>query len=32
MDLTDEQFFNLCQENRDLRFERTSSGGLIIMS
>ncbi|TAG69985.1 MAG: Uma2 family endonuclease [Oscillatoriales cyanobacterium] len=32
IDLTDEQFFNLCQENRDLRFERTSSGGLIIMS
>ena len=32
IDLTDEQFFQLCQENRDLRFERTSSGGLIIMS
>lgn len=30
--LTDEQFFQLCQENRDLRFERTSTGGLIIMS
>jgi len=32
IELTDEQFFQLCQENRDFRFERTSSGGLIIMS
>jgi Uma2 family endonuclease len=29
--LTDEQFFQLCIDNRDLRFERTASGGLIIM-
>ncbi len=31
IDLTDEQFFQLCQNNRDLRFERTATGGLIIM-
>ncbi|MFE1745604.1 Uma2 family endonuclease [Coleofasciculus sp. H7-2] len=31
IDLTDEQFFQLCQHNRDLRFERTASGELIIM-
>ncbi|MEP0857012.1 Uma2 family endonuclease [Trichocoleus sp. DQ-U1] len=31
IDLTDEQFFQLCQNNRDLRFERTASGELIIM-
>ncbi|QLE57248.1 Uma2 family endonuclease [Nostoc sp. TCL26-01] len=31
LDLTDEQFFNLCQANRDLRFERTAKGELIIM-
>ncbi|MEG4286461.1 Uma2 family endonuclease [Microcoleus sp. A006_D1] len=31
IELTDEQFFQLCQENRDLRFERTSTGELIIM-
>ncbi len=24
IDLTDEQFFQLCQNNRDLRFERTA--------
>lgn len=29
--LTDEQFFQLCQDNRDLRFERTASGRLMIM-
>ncbi len=29
--LTDEQFYQLCQVNRDLRFERTSEGELIIM-
>lgn len=29
--LTDEQFFQLCQDNRDLRFERNASGELIIM-
>lgn len=31
IDLTDEQFFQLCQNNSDLRFERTASGELIIM-
>ncbi|MEW5861550.1 MAG: Uma2 family endonuclease [Cyanobacteriota bacterium] len=31
IDLTDEQFFQLCQNNQDLRFERTASGELIIM-
>lgn len=31
IDLTDEQFFQLCQNNRDLRFERTASGELLIM-
>lgn len=32
IDLTDEQFFDLCQRNRDYRFERTTSGELLIMS
>ena len=32
IELTDEQFFQLCQNNRDLRFERTKLGELIIMS
>ena len=31
IELTDEQFFQLCQNNRDLRFERTEAGELIIM-
>ncbi|MCT7988113.1 Uma2 family endonuclease, partial [Laspinema olomoucense] len=31
LDLTDAQFFHLCQNNRDLRFERTATGELIIM-
>jgi Uma2 family endonuclease len=31
INLTDEQFFQLCQNNRDLRFERTATGKLIIM-
>jgi Uma2 family endonuclease len=31
IDLTDEQFFQLCQNNRDLRLERTAKGELIIM-
>jgi len=31
IDLTDEQFFQLCKTNRDLRFERTARGELIIM-
>jgi Uma2 family endonuclease len=28
---TDEQFFELCSANRDLRFERSADGELIIM-
>ena len=31
IDLTDEQFFQLCQNNHDLRFERTATEELIIM-
>jgi Uma2 family endonuclease len=31
VELSDEQFFQLCQNNRDLRFERTAEGELIIM-
>ncbi|SKB11989.1 conserved hypothetical protein [Planktothrix sp. PCC 11201] len=31
INLTDEQFFELCQKNRDLKFERTASGVLMIM-
>ena len=31
LDLTSEQFWQLCQENHDFRFERTNSGELIIM-
>ncbi len=31
IDLTDEQFLQLCQNNRDLKFERTATGDLIIM-
>ena len=31
IDLTDEQFFELCQKNRDLRFELSAEGNLIIM-
>jgi len=30
--LTDEQFYQLCQNNRELQFERTVKGELIIMS
>lgn len=29
--LSDEQFYQLCQNNRDLNFERTAKGELIIM-
>ncbi|SKB13530.1 conserved hypothetical protein [Planktothrix sp. PCC 11201] len=32
IDLTDEQFFKLCQNNRNLRFERNFNGELVIMS
>lgn len=28
---TDEQFYDLCQRNRDLRFERTAEGEIIVM-
>lgn len=31
LELTDEQFYQLCQANRDLRFERTAQGELVIM-
>ncbi len=29
--LTDEQFYQLCQTNRDVKFERTAAGELIVM-
>ncbi|MEA5532891.1 Uma2 family endonuclease [Crocosphaera sp. XPORK-15E] len=29
--LTDDQFYQLCQDNRDLRFERNSNGDMVIM-
>ena len=32
VDLSDEQFFRLCVNNRDYRFERNSKGDLVIMS
>ncbi|MEG4286231.1 Uma2 family endonuclease [Microcoleus sp. A006_D1] len=32
VELTDEQFYRLCQMNRDWQFERTSKGEIIIMS
>lgn len=31
IDLTDEQFFQLCQNNPELRIERTATGELVIM-
>ena len=31
VNMTDEQFYDLCQDNRDLRFERNAKGDLIIM-
>ncbi|MEA5534793.1 Uma2 family endonuclease [Crocosphaera sp. XPORK-15E] len=30
--MTDEQFYQLCENNRELRFERNKQGELIIMS
>lgn len=30
--LSDEQFFQLCQNSPDLRFERNANGELVIMS
>ncbi len=32
LDLTNEQFFQLCQNHQDLKFERTAAGELVIMS
>lgn len=32
VDLTEEQFYQLCQSNRELKFERTTKGELVIMS
>lgn len=31
IELTDDQFFEFCQVNRDLRIERTAAGELVIM-
>jgi len=31
INLTDDQFFELCQINRDLRLERTAQGDIIVM-
>lgn len=31
IDMADNQFFELCQINRDLRLEQTAKGDLIIM-
>lgn len=31
IELTDEQFFQICQNNRDLRLERTADGELVII-
>jgi Uma2 family endonuclease len=31
LNLTDEQFYQLCQNNSELRFERTANGDLMIM-
>lgn len=32
IDLTDEQFFQLCRKNSDLRFERNAHGDMTIMA
>lgn len=32
VELSDDQFFDLCARNRDLRIERTAAGELILMS
>jgi Uma2 family endonuclease len=32
IDLTDEQFYTLCQANPDVKFERNANGTLVIMS
>ena len=31
MQMTDDQFFDFCQENRDLRIERNEFGNILIM-
>jgi Uma2 family endonuclease len=31
INVTDDQFFEFCQLNRDVRLERTSGGDLVIM-
>jgi Uma2 family endonuclease len=31
LEMTDEQFYQLCQQNRDLKLERTACGELVIM-
>ena len=31
IEMSDQQFFELCQLNRDLRIELTSQGDLVIM-
>ena len=32
IDLTDDQFWQLCQKNQEWKFERTASGELLIIS
>jgi Uma2 family endonuclease len=32
LDLSDHQFEQICNNNRDLKFERTARGGLVIMA
>jgi Uma2 family endonuclease len=32
IEITDDEFFALCQLNRDLRFERTAEGDIIVMA
>jgi Uma2 family endonuclease len=32
VELTDEQFYQLCINNRDLRFERNAQGNIVIMT
>lgn len=32
IDMTDDEFFGFCQLNRDLRFERTAEGDIVVMA
>ena len=32
MEITDEQFYQLCHANRDLKFERTAKGEILVMA